>query len=75
MSRSMKILLKTPHILAFFAAGANAQQKDLRPVRVNVFRIDAAMVAAKARGLFTAEGLDVTITQTPNSTAQMRGLS
>ncbi len=75
MSQSIRILLISPFILPFFAAGSNAQQKDLRPVRVNVFRIDAAMVAAKARELFTAEGLDVAITQTLNSTAQMRGLS
>lgn len=62
-------------LLPFFAATASAQQKDLRPVRVNVFRIDAGMVAARARGLFAAEGIDANITQTPNSTAQMRGIS
>jgi ABC-type nitrate/sulfonate/bicarbonate transport system substrate-binding protein len=61
--------------VAFVAAGAAAQQKNLRPLRVNVFRVDAAMAAAKARGLFAAEGLDVTITTTPNSTEQMRGIS
>ncbi len=33
------------------------------------------MVAAKARGLFAAEGLEVKITVTPNSTEQMRGIS
>jgi ABC-type nitrate/sulfonate/bicarbonate transport system substrate-binding protein len=59
----------------FFAAGSSAQEKNLRPLRVNVFRVDAAMAAAKARGLFAAEGLDVTITNTPNSTEQMRGIS
>ena len=57
------------------AVNANAQQKDLRTVRVNVFRIDAAMVVARARGLFATEGIDANITQTPNSTAQMRGIS
>jgi ABC-type nitrate/sulfonate/bicarbonate transport system substrate-binding protein len=58
----------------FLAAGAAAQPRNLRP-RVNVFRVDAAMAAAKSRGLFGAEGLDVTITTTPNSTEQMRGIS
>jgi ABC-type nitrate/sulfonate/bicarbonate transport system substrate-binding protein len=62
-------------LLLFLAAGARAQQKDLRPLRVNVFIVDAAMATAEARGLFAAEGLDVTITTTPSSTAQMRGIS
>lgn len=62
-------------LLPFLAASAGAQPKDLRPVRVNVFNVDAAMVAARARGLFTAEELDVKITTTPNSTEQMRGIS
>ena len=57
------------------AVNANAQQKDLLPLRLSVFRIDAAMVAARARGLFAAEGLDVKITMTPSSTEQMRGVS
>jgi ABC-type nitrate/sulfonate/bicarbonate transport system substrate-binding protein len=62
-------------LLLFLAAGAGAQQKNLRLLHVNVFRVDAAMAVAKARGLFAAEGLDVVITTTPNSTAQMRGVS
>lgn len=61
--------------LAFLVASAGAEQKELRSLRVNVFRVDAAMAAAKARGLFAAEGLDVVITTTPNSTEQMRGIS
>lgn len=36
---------------------ANAQQKELRKIRLNVFRTDAAMVAAKVNGCFAAEGL------------------
>ena len=62
-------------LLPFLTLNAAAQQKDSRPLRVNVFIIDAAMAIAKARGLFAAEGLDVTITTTPSSTAQMRGIS
>jgi ABC-type nitrate/sulfonate/bicarbonate transport system substrate-binding protein len=52
-----------------------AQQKDLRKLRLNVFRVDAATVAARVRGFFAAEGLEVSITPTPNSTDQMRGIS
>ena len=44
-------------------------------LRVNVFNVDAALTVARARGLFAAEGLDVELLVTPNSTDQMRGLS
>jgi len=47
----------------------------LLPLRLNAFRVDAAIAAARARGLFASEGLDVKITITPNSTEQMRGIS
>lgn len=43
-------------------------------LRFIVFNVDAATIAARARGLFAAEGLEVEITITPNSTEQMRGL-
>lgn len=46
----------------------------LRPLRLIVFNSDAATIVARSRGMFAAEGLDVTITNTPNSTEQMRGL-
>jgi len=42
---------------------------------VNVFNVDAALIVARARGLFAANGLDVEVIVTPNSTDQMRGLS
>ena len=45
------------------------------PLRLNAFRVDAAIAAARARGMFASEGLDVKITITPNSTEQMRGIS
>ncbi len=61
--------------IVLLAAGAGAKQKDLRQLRMNVFRVDAANVVARARGLFAAEGLDVKVTNTPSSTEQMRGLS
>ena len=54
---------------------SEAQQKEMRKLRLNVFRIDAATVVARAQGLFAAEGLAVEATVTPNSTEQMRGIS
>ena len=62
-------------LMAFSIGASHAQQKELRKLRLNVFRTDAATVAARARGLFAAEGLEVDITTTPNSTDQMRGIS
>ncbi len=41
---------------------------------VNVFNVDAALAAGRANGLFAADGLDVEVVVTPNSTDQMRGL-
>jgi ABC-type nitrate/sulfonate/bicarbonate transport system substrate-binding protein len=42
---------------------------------VNVFNVDAALIVARAKGLFAANGLEVDMMVTPNSTDQMRGLS
>lgn len=42
---------------------------------VNVFNVDAGLVVARAKGLFAANGLEVDVMVTPNSTDQMRGLS
>ena len=47
----------------------------MRKLRLNVFRLDAATVAARAQGLFAKEGLEVESIVTLNSTEQMRGLS
>lgn len=47
----------------------------MRKLRLNVFRLDAATIVARAQGLFATEGLEVEATITPNSTEQMRGLS
>jgi ABC-type nitrate/sulfonate/bicarbonate transport system substrate-binding protein len=52
-----------------------AQPIELKKMRLNVFRIDAATVASRAHGYFAGEGLDVDVTLTPNSTEQMRGVS
>ena len=61
--------------LLLAAQSVHAQQKELRKIRLNVFRTDAATVAARVRGYFAAEGLEVDVTATPNSTDQMRGIS
>ena len=42
---------------------------------INVFNVDAPLAVGRARGIFAAAGLDVDVMATPNSTAQMRGLS
>jgi ABC-type nitrate/sulfonate/bicarbonate transport system substrate-binding protein len=73
-----KLTLLAPMIVLFitsFTAALPAQTKELKKISLSVFRIDAATAAARARGLFSGEGLGVDITLTPNSTAQMRGLS
>jgi ABC-type nitrate/sulfonate/bicarbonate transport system substrate-binding protein len=63
-------------VAVLLMTGATVQaQKEMRKIRLNVFRIDAATVSARVNGYFAAEGFDVDITQTPNSTDQMRGLS
>ncbi len=61
--------------IALAITGAGAQQKQLREIRMSVFTVDAANTVARAQGLFAAEGLDVKVSHTPSSTAQMRGLS
>jgi ABC-type nitrate/sulfonate/bicarbonate transport system substrate-binding protein len=52
-----------------------AQPIEFKKMRLSVFRIDAATVASRVHGYFAAEGLDIDVTQTPNSTEQMRGVS
>ena len=41
---------------------------------INVFNVDAALAVGRAKGLFSAAGMDVEMMVTPNSTDQMRGL-
>jgi ABC-type nitrate/sulfonate/bicarbonate transport system substrate-binding protein len=42
---------------------------------INVFNFDAALIIARAKGMFAAGGVEVETMVTPNSTDQMRGLS
>jgi ABC-type nitrate/sulfonate/bicarbonate transport system substrate-binding protein len=74
MARNTSIVAAAIVAMLLGVQSAHAQ-KELRKIRLNVFRIDSAMVAAKVNGYFAAEGLEADITQTPNSTDQMRGLS
>jgi ABC-type nitrate/sulfonate/bicarbonate transport system substrate-binding protein len=67
----------TRHLLALamLALALSAQAQQLRTLQVNVFRDDPSMAIGRVKGFFAAEGLDVKISPTPNSTEQMRGLS
>ena len=72
--RSLTVLAALLSIVAS-TSKLPAQTKEPKMIRLNVFRIDAATVAARVHGYFAAEGLNVEITTTPNSTDQMRGVS
>jgi ABC-type nitrate/sulfonate/bicarbonate transport system substrate-binding protein len=41
---------------------------------INVFNVDAALAAGRAKGTFAAADLEIDVLVTPNSTDQMRGL-
>jgi len=78
----IRAILVTGAVLAalpapLMAADPTPQGKGLETIRYISFNLsqEAALVVAQARGFFAAEGLDVDITITPNSTVQMRGLS
>jgi ABC-type nitrate/sulfonate/bicarbonate transport system substrate-binding protein len=61
-------------LLPVTLAAGPAPQKGLETVRFITFTLDAATVAARAHGYFAAQGIDLDVTITPNSTEQMRGL-
>ena len=75
MKQTRRLIAAVGIAFSLGAPSAHAQQKDLRKIRLNVFRIDAATVVARVNGFFAAEGLEVEVTLTPSSTDQMRGLS
>ncbi len=60
-------------LLLLTGATPRAEQKGLQTIRL--IRFVPAHVAAQARGYFAAAGLNIEVTNTPNSTVQMRGLS
>ncbi|HEY7067526.1 MAG TPA: ABC transporter substrate-binding protein [Chloroflexota bacterium] len=76
--RSFRLLATLGGLLALLPLIASAgppPQKGLQTVRFNTFNLDAATVAAQAHGYFAAQGINLQVTITPNSTDQMRGLS
>ena len=74
--RRLLVMLAAVMTLSPMLADASPEpQKGPRPVRFITFSSDAATVATQALGFFAAEGLAVDRTETPDSTAQMRGLS
>ncbi|HEY7066595.1 MAG TPA: ABC transporter substrate-binding protein [Chloroflexota bacterium] len=46
----------------------------MRPLRLITFGADAGLVAARAQGVFSRHDIALEVTETPNSTVQMRGL-
>lgn len=77
----IRAILVTGAVLAtlpapLMAADPTPQGKGLETIRFITFslRTEGALVAGRARGFFAAEGLNVEITMTPNSTVQMRGI-
>ena len=61
--------------LALLVLASSAQAQQLRTLQVSVFREDPAMAIGRLKGFFAAEGLEVKVIRTANSTDQMRGLS
>src|SRR5689334_10772061 len=74
MIRKYRFIFEIALLCLLAAQSASGQEKELRKIRLSVFRIDSAIVAAKVNGYFAAEGLEPEITETPNSTEQMRGV-
>ncbi len=58
---------------AFVSVPAHAQ--PLKTLQVNVFREDPGLTIGRVKGFFAAEGLNVNVVRTSNSTDQMFGLS
>src|SRR5437870_9290419 len=61
--------------LIILAPIAQAQQKELHTIQLNVFREDPPTVVDRLKGFFANEGLEVKVSRTANSTDQMRSLS
>jgi ABC-type nitrate/sulfonate/bicarbonate transport system substrate-binding protein len=72
--RFVKAVLLGALMTTVMTTAAQAQQPRTT-LQVNVFREDPATAVGRVKGFFAAEGLDLKITTTRNSTDQMRGLS
>jgi len=75
MKKTISLFLTAFLVLVIAVCQAHVQQKELRQIQLNVFREDPATVIGRLKGFFSAEGLEVTVFRTANSTDQMRGLS
>jgi ABC-type nitrate/sulfonate/bicarbonate transport system substrate-binding protein len=75
MKRASCLVLLVLFVVFVMLEQTGAQSKEMKKIRLNVFRADAATAAARSNGYFAAEGLEVDVTPTPNSTEQMRGVS
>jgi ABC-type nitrate/sulfonate/bicarbonate transport system substrate-binding protein len=71
---AVAILAALVALLPPLATASPEAQKGLRTIRFITFSIEPATLVAQARGFLAAEGLDLDVTITPNSTEQMRGL-
>ena len=69
------ISIRSSCVLALLLLAGAAQAQQPRTLQVNVFREDAAMAIGRQKGFFAAEGLEIKVIRTANSTDQMRGLS
>ncbi|HLH23572.1 MAG TPA: ABC transporter substrate-binding protein [Chloroflexota bacterium] len=72
MLAALAVLVALPPLSV---AASPPPQKGLETVRFITFTLDAATIAARARGYFAAQGINLDLTITPNSTEQMRGLA
>jgi ABC-type nitrate/sulfonate/bicarbonate transport system substrate-binding protein len=74
MPSKTAVLLISALLVFFVSTAALHAQKELRPLRLVVFSVDAATAVARSRGLFAAEGVEVEIRNTTSSAEQMRSL-
>jgi hypothetical protein len=65
MKRASYLALLVLFIVFVMLEQSGAQSKEMKKMRLNVFRIDAAMVPSRAHGYFAGEGLEVDVTPTP----------
>ena len=71
---AVAILAALVALSPLLVAASPDPQKGLRLVRFITFSTEPATLVGQMRGFFAAEGLEVDVTITPNSTEQMRGL-
>jgi len=75
MKRNWLLMLLAALAFVGCASGTPMKLTEPQTIRLNVFRVDAATVVGQAKDVFAEEKLTIDASVTPNSTAQMRGLS